>query len=51
MQLRKCCNHPYLLRGVELEVIFQEDKTGGVEEGDFLVKASGKLVFLDKLLP
>jgi len=53
MQLRKCCNHPYLLRGVELEVRTQENKAnGGVEdEGDFLVKASGKLVFLDKLLP
>jgi len=53
MQLRKCCNHPYLLRGVELEVRTKENQAnGGVEdEADFLVRASGKLVFLDKLLP
>ncbi|KAJ8603129.1 hypothetical protein CTAYLR_004579 [Chrysophaeum taylorii] len=36
MELRKCCNHPYLLEGVE---------------GDELVGACGKLQFLDKLLP
>ena len=49
MQLRKCCNHPFLLRGVEDEVK-QADKSGDESEGDMLVKASGKLVLLDKLL-
>lgn len=52
MQLRKCCNHPFLLRGVEDEVR-KEQKAGEDKpsEGDFLVNASGKLVLLDKLLP
>jgi SNF2 family DNA or RNA helicase len=51
MQLRKCCNHPYLLDGVE-ELVNenqnQETETSNVES---LIKASGKLVLLDKLLP
>ena len=62
MQLRKCCNHPFLLRGVEEEVRDQETaKKRGEEDdananaadagADFLVRASGKLVLLDKLLP
>jgi chromodomain-helicase-DNA-binding protein 7 len=52
MQLRKCCNHPFLLRGVEEEIRQQEaNASEKVSEGDFLVKASGKLVLLDKLLP
>jgi SNF2 family DNA or RNA helicase len=49
MQLRKCCNHPFLLNGIEEEVRKQEDPE--LSEGDFLAKASGKLVLLDKLLP
>jgi len=52
MQLRKCCNHPFLLNGVEEDIRSQEKKSGSqLSEGDFLVKASGKLVLLDKLLP
>jgi len=53
MQLRKCCNHPFLLRGVEDELRVQEQKNNKSEwsEVDFLCKASGKLVLLDKLLP
>lgn len=52
MQLRKCCNHPFLLRGVEDEIRDQEGKSkNNLSEGDFLVKFSGKLVLLDKLLP
>ncbi len=51
MQLRKCCNHLFLLNGVEEKekksIDFQSDR----EEADFLVKSSGKLVLLDKLLP
>lgn len=50
MQLRKCCNHPFLLNGVEEDIRAQEGH-GNMSEGDFLVKASGKLVLLDKLLP
>ena len=50
MELRKCCNHLFLLNGVEEE--FRREQAGAhLSEGDFLVKASGKLVLLDKLLP
>ena len=49
MELRKACNHPYLIKGVE------EAETADIEtqEGyrDALLKASGKMVLLDKLLP
>ncbi|XP_065892694.1 chromodomain-helicase-DNA-binding protein 1-like isoform X2 [Dysidea avara] len=41
MQLRKCCNHPYLFDGVEPEPF---------ELGEHLVESSGKLLALDKLL-
>lgn len=49
MQLRKCCNHLFLLNGVEEE--FRRKQEEGMSELDFLVKGSGKLVLLDKLLP
>ncbi|KAG8457743.1 hypothetical protein KFE25_005756, partial [Diacronema lutheri] len=42
MQLRKCCNHPYLFEGVE-------DKSLP-PYGEHLVENSGKLTLLDKLL-
>ena len=41
MQLRKCCNHPYIFQGVEEE---------GLGDGEHLVTASGKMIFVDKLL-
>lgn len=51
MELRKCCNHPFLLDGVE-EKAGQGIKRSTIQdEIDFLVKSSGKLVLLDKLLP
>lgn len=49
MQLRKCCNHLFLLNGVEEE--FRKKQPSDLSEGDLLAKASGKLVLLDKLLP
>ena len=45
---RKCCNHPFLLTGVESDVKNQQP---GVDIVDLLVASSGKLVLLDKLLP
>ena len=49
MQLRHCCNHPFLIKGVE------EGQTAELGESetflDALLKASGKCVLLDKLLP
>ncbi|GKZ01523.1 hypothetical protein MPSEU_001102900 [Mayamaea pseudoterrestris] len=50
MQLRKCCNHTFLLNGVE-DVIRAQAENKSLSEADLLVKASGKLVLLDKLLP
>jgi len=42
MQLRKCCNHPYLFEGVEEE---------GLDEfGEHLVNVCGKMRILDKLM-
>ncbi|KAI5058773.1 hypothetical protein GOP47_0026943 [Adiantum capillus-veneris] len=41
VQLRKACSHPYLFDGVEPEPF---------EEGDHLIKASGKLMVLDSIL-
>ncbi len=67
MQLRKCCNHPYLLSSVEDEVLEQlkeERNMPGsgsssqlpreltpVDVCNQLVASSGKMVLLDKLLP
>ncbi len=49
MQLRKCCNHLFLLNGVEEDM--REKEIGTINEGDFVTNGSGKLVLLDKLLP
>jgi SNF2 family DNA or RNA helicase len=43
MQLRKCCNHPYLFDGAEPGPPFTTDQ--------HLVDNCGKMVLLDKLLP
>uniref|UniRef100_A0A7S3JXU5 Uncharacterized protein n=1 Tax=Aureoumbra lagunensis TaxID=44058 RepID=A0A7S3JXU5_9STRA len=66
MELRKCCNHPLLLRGVresELEKLQDEliqERDNGIIEGTVLkrevgsrliVPQAGKMVLLDKLLP
>ncbi|KDE09578.1 hypothetical protein MVLG_00473 [Microbotryum lychnidis-dioicae p1A1 Lamole] len=42
MQLRKCCNHPYLFDGAEPGPPYTTD--------EHLVEASGKMVILDRLL-
>ena len=43
MQLRKCCNHPYLFDGAEPGPPYTTDK--------HLIDNCGKMVLLDKLLP
>uniref|UniRef100_A0A914YYF5 Helicase ATP-binding domain-containing protein n=1 Tax=Panagrolaimus superbus TaxID=310955 RepID=A0A914YYF5_9BILA len=47
MQLRKCCNHPYLF-----EKAYEEAPKlpNGGYEGNALIKAAGKLVLLQKML-
>ena len=46
IELRKCCNHPFMIRGVE------EKETGGNKDLYFklLVEGSGKMILLNKLL-
>jgi SWI/SNF-related matrix-associated actin-dependent regulator of chromatin subfamily A member 5 len=41
MQLRKCCSHPYLLPQVAPDPYYL---------GDHIIRASGKFIFLEKLL-
>ena len=49
MQLRKTCNHPFTLDGVEQTEL--AECTSDAEAFERLIAASGKLVLLDKLLP
>ncbi|EOB14309.1 Chromodomain-helicase-DNA-binding protein 9 [Nosema bombycis CQ1] len=63
MELRKCCIHPYLIKGAEEKIIGDYLKRKRKEEEDtplliqdideyykVLIQSSGKLVLLDKLL-
>ncbi|XP_056884414.1 chromodomain-helicase-DNA-binding protein 3 isoform X4 [Takifugu flavidus] len=47
MDLKKCCNHPYLFPAASMEA--QKTPTGAYE-GSALTKASGKLTLLQKML-
>ncbi|XP_019116871.1 chromodomain-helicase-DNA-binding protein 3 isoform X1 [Larimichthys crocea] len=47
MDLKKCCNHPYLFPVASMEA--QKTPTGAYE-GSALTKASGKLMLLQKML-
>ncbi|XP_056383780.1 chromodomain-helicase-DNA-binding protein 8 isoform X2 [Hyla sarda] len=55
MELRKCCNHPYLITGAEEKILFDFREATPVIPLDFhlqaMVRSSGKLVLIDKLLP
>ncbi|XP_010217835.1 PREDICTED: chromodomain-helicase-DNA-binding protein 8-like, partial [Tinamus guttatus] len=59
MELRKCCNHPYLINGAEEKILaeFRESCQQHHHHvpADFhlqaMVRSAGKLVLLDKLLP
>eukprot|EP00980_Cylindrotheca_fusiformis_P012454 scaffold3054_cov129-Cylindrotheca_fusiformis.AAC.18 len=63
MELRKCCNHPYLVRGAEERILSdaaaQVKNSDGSEMavdwskifGEQLIKSSGKMVLINKLLP
>ena len=44
MELKKCCNHAYLVRPPS------EEDTAGKTDFEAMVKGSGKLILLDKLL-
>ncbi|EKX33876.1 hypothetical protein GUITHDRAFT_45412, partial [Guillardia theta CCMP2712] len=59
MELRKCCNHPYLIDGVEEQVCLARLKflrqvrshSSGADMLQQLIFHSGKMVLLDKILP
>jgi superfamily II DNA or RNA helicase len=53
MELRKCCNHPYLNRGVEARILSEipAELLTPANIAKQLVDASGKMVLLSKLLP
>lgn len=56
MELRKCCNHPFLIKGAE-EQILSEIKLTNLDKNEDeiqltgLIQSSGKMVLIDKLLP
>ena len=52
MELRKCCNHPFLIKGAE-DKIMNDYKVKGEEVSTLhaMVQASGKMVLIHKLLP
>lgn len=47
MELKKCCNHPYLFDVASVEA---PKLPNGMYETDSCMKASGKLVLLAKML-
>ncbi|KAG8446283.1 hypothetical protein GDO86_013931 [Hymenochirus boettgeri] len=55
MELRKCCNHPYLINGAEEKILEDFRKSHSPDAHDFqlqaMIQAAGKLVLIDKLLP
>ncbi|PKK17028.1 hypothetical protein A306_00000201 [Columba livia] len=56
MELRKCCNHPYLINGAEEKILSEfRDSCPHHVPPDFhlqaMVRSAGKLVLIDKLLP
>jgi chromodomain-helicase-DNA-binding protein 7 len=51
MELRKCCNHPFLIKGAEDSIVRQSNAQTQNNINTLLVLSSGKFVLLDKLLP
>uniref|UniRef100_A0A7N8Y2F8 Chromodomain helicase DNA binding protein 9 n=1 Tax=Mastacembelus armatus TaxID=205130 RepID=A0A7N8Y2F8_9TELE len=55
MELRKCCNHPYLIKGAEEKILEDFREVYSPTAIDFhlqaMVQSAGKLVLIDKLLP
>ena len=57
MQLRKLCNHPYLINGAEDQIVremrdqYQDTMSRQEIELKAMIESSGKMIFIDKLLP
>lgn len=50
MQLRKCCNHPWLIKGIEQQHLGDDDISDELRIKK-MVEASGKFILLEKFLP
>ena len=56
MELRKCCNHPFLINGAEEKILSEYPSIPGdtnrvLVQMNALIESSGKMVLIDKLLP
>ncbi|GLD91693.1 hypothetical protein PINS_up000226 [Pythium insidiosum] len=52
LQLRKCCNHPFLIKGVEERELEElGDNPSSAQLMEKTVQCSGKMVLVSKLLP
>lgn len=50
IELRKCCIHPFLIRGAEDQIMEEYGATNPIQQYEALIQASGKMVLIDKLL-
>lgn len=58
MELRKVCNHPYLLKDAEKQILIERREAAQLKndvdistyEAESLIRSSGKMILLDKLL-
>jgi len=59
MELRKVCNHPYLIKGAEEQILIERRESSNNEkdqsapyifENESLIRSAGKMILLDKLL-
>ena len=50
MELRKCCIHPFLLKGAEERIYEEFDANTPEKHMAAVIQASGKMVLIDKLL-
>ncbi|XP_032220278.1 chromodomain-helicase-DNA-binding protein 8 isoform X2 [Nematostella vectensis] len=51
MELRKCCNHPFLITGAEEKILQEYGREHVDRHTHAMIEASGKLVLIHKLLP
>ncbi|KAI8914962.1 SNF2 family N-terminal domain-containing protein [Powellomyces hirtus] len=50
IELRKCCIHPFLLKGAEDQIMKEKPADTVEQHFQALIQASGKMVLIDKLL-
>ncbi|KAH0789190.1 F/Y-rich N-terminus family protein [Histomonas meleagridis] len=58
MELRKVCNHPYLINGAEDQILIERCEMNHINKDDMdsefinnsLIRSAGKMILLDKLL-